>query len=157
MFIPEHTESLSQENLRAQYSSIVTLAAITAFFFCLRIVRHILDWNVFFIVARTLAQAMRLILAFTCILMLQMVGFSLLFHVVFGAGIFDFRSGFVSMLTIFRFLLGDFERVVILMEGKGPVGEGIWRGDDIIMDNIQIIVVQDIITHGEGFGGVIIS
>ncbi|CAD7940406.1 unnamed protein product [Amoebophrya sp. A120] len=112
---------LQFETLRDLYGTILIFASINSLFLTLKVVKFVLGWKVFYIIATTLARALSLILVFTVVMTLQLIGFALLFHVEFGAVIPDLGSPVRAVDTMFRFLLGDFERILQEMKQKGDV------------------------------------
>ncbi|CAD7953385.1 unnamed protein product [Amoebophrya sp. A25] len=110
---------LQFEVLRSNYQTIVTVASINSLFLTLKVVKFVLGWRIFFSVASTLSKALPLIMVFTVVLTLQLVGFALLFHVEFGTGIPELGTPVRSVDTMFRFLLGDFDDTLKRMMDRG--------------------------------------
>merc|ERR1719162_2810878 len=91
------------------------IGAMNSMFLTIKVIKYIREYDFFYVTAQTFQKSFPWFMIFSLILGLQMLGFAFLFHVEFGGFIAEFGSPIVSLVTLFKFLLGDFEPLLVRM------------------------------------------
>lgn len=95
------------------WESIVLQSALNSFLLMLRVMKYLPSMTQLKVLLRTIHHSIPQILVFGCVLSMLLVGFVIMFHVEYGIESVRFRSFASSAITLFRWLVGDFEITVL--------------------------------------------
>jgi len=99
-------------DLKILYGTFFAIASINCFFVSIKVGKYLSYVTEVHILTETLWKVMPLIMNVTAIILFLMFGFCIMFHVEFGVLMgTHFGSPGASFLTLFRFMLGEFDQL----------------------------------------------
>eukprot|EP00397_Hematodinium_sp_SG-2012_P002015 GEMP01002021.1.p1 GENE.GEMP01002021.1~~GEMP01002021.1.p1 ORF type:complete len:1462 (+),score=214.31 GEMP01002021.1:120-4505(+) len=109
---------LRMEELNSKYATFFTVASINCFFVSIKVAKYLAMVPQVSVLSGTLSRASPLILNFSVIIFFLLFGFSVIFHVEFGVLMADFGTPPDSWITLFRFMLGEFQQLGEMIESS---------------------------------------
>lgn len=91
------------------WENIVLQSALNSFLLMLRVMKYLPSMTQLKVLLRTIHHSIPQIIVFGVVLSMLLIGFVIMFHVEYGIEARGFKSVDKSVITLFRWLVGDFE------------------------------------------------
>jgi len=97
------------ERAEAMYGTFLMMAACNSFFICIKVVKYVAGMKTVLVFSGTFRTGQERNIYFSVIIAMLLTGFSLFANIIFGTRVPKFNSLLGSMMTLFEFIIGEYD------------------------------------------------